>query len=297
MENNSLKSRILNCAWLVLQHTMPTKAYLKLKYRVVFKQSLNLDNPQTYSEKLQWIKLYGYRPEHTVMVDKVLVKEYVRNIIGDEYIIPTLAVWDTPDDMDFDSLPDRFVLKCNHDSGRVVICRDKGTFDRQKAFREMKASFRHNYYLMGRETPYKYVNRKVFAEQFMQDDVTSDIRDYKFFCFDGEPKAMFVASERATDVKFDFYDMEFNHLPLRQGYDHSPYHVGKPENFELMKELAAKLSKGIPHVRVDLYEINGKVYFGELTFFHFSGFMPFEPADWDKTWGDWLTLPKRTDII
>lgn len=294
MENKSLKARILDRVWRVLQHTMPTKAYLKLKYRVVFKKPLDLKNPQTYSEKLQWLKLYGYRPEHTTMVDKVLVKDYVRNIIGDEYIIPTLAVWDSPDGIDFDSLPDRFVLKCNHDSGRVVVCRDKAGLDRDKALKEMRASFRHNYYLMGRETPYKFVRRKVFAEQYMQDEKTSDIRDYKFFCFGGVPKAMFIASERATDVKFDFFDMDFNHLPLRQGYDNSPYPIGKPENFELMKELAAKLSKGLPHVRVDLYEINGKVYFGELTFFHFSGFMPFEPADWDRTWGEWLELPSKS---
>lgn len=294
MENTSLKARILDRVWRVLQHTMPTKAYLKLKYRVVFKKPLDLKNPQTYSEKLQWLKLYGYRPEHTMMVDKVLVKDYVRNIIGDEYIIPTLAVWDDPDGIDFDSLPDRFVLKCNHDSGRVVVCRDKAGLDRDKALKEMRASFRHNYYLMGRETPYKFVRRKVFAEQYMQDEKTSDIRDYKFFCFGGVPKAMFIASERATDVKFDFFDMDFNHLPLRQGYDNSPYPIDKPENFELMKELAAKLSKGLPHVRVDLYEINGKVYFGELTFFHFSGFMPFEPADWDRTWGEWLELPSKS---
>ena len=293
MENNSFKSKVLDFAWRILQCTMPKKAYLKLKYRVVFKKKLDLQNPQTYSEKLQWIKLYGYRPEHTTMVDKVLVKEYVRNIIGDEYIIPTLAVWDSPDEIDFNSLPDRFALKCNHDSGRVVVCKDKASLDRDWALKEMRASFRHNYYLMGRETPYRYVRRKVFAEQFMQDEKTSDIRDYKFFCFNGVPKAMFIASERATDVKFDFFDMDFNQLALRQGYDNSPYKIDRPENFELMKELAAKLSKGIPHVRVDLYEINGKVYFGELTFFHFSGFMPFEPDEWDRIWGDWLTLPKK----
>ena len=289
----TFKERFLDCVWKVLQRILPDKPYLSLKYRVVFKKKLNWDNPKTFNEKLQWLKLYGPGREYTPYVDKLAVKKIVADLIGEEYIIPALGVWDRAEDIDFEQLPNQFVLKCNHDSGGVLVCRDKAGLDCKAARDKMQESLDNNYYLMGREMPYKFIRRKIFAEQYMHDDATEDIRDYKFFCFDGEPKAMFIASDRAKDVKFDFFDNDFNHLALRQGYDNASAEPARPENFELMKTLTSRLAAGFPHVRVDFYEVNGRVYFGEMTFFHFSGFMPFEPSPWDDIFGSWLTLPSK----
>lgn len=278
---------------------LPDRVYLKIMYRIKMRHKLDLDNPKTFSEKLQWLKLYDRRPEYTKMVDKYTVKEYVSGIIGREYVIPTLGVWEKPNDIDWDSLPDRFVLKTTHGGGSsgVVICRDKATFDREKAIAKLKKSMRQNLYGFSKEWPYKNVPRRIIAEKYIApQEGENDLPDYKFFCFDGEVKGLFVATERqnpSEDVKFDFFDADFNHLPFRQGHDHAAVTPGKPINFDLMKSLAAKLSKGIPQVRVDFYDIGDNVLFGEMTFFHFSGSMPFEPEDWDYRFGEWIKLPPK----
>lgn len=268
--------------------------YIALRFKRSFKRKLNLNNPTTFNEKLQWLKLFDRRPEYTVMVDKHAVKQYVSEIIGNEHIIPTLGVWDKFDDIDFDTLPDQFVLKCTHDSGGLVICRDKTKFDKQKAKKKLTKSLENDFYLRCREWPYKNVPRKIIAEEYIEDTKTKELRDYKFFCFDGEPKALFVATDRQSkgkEVKFDFFDMNYDHLDVRNGHQNAKTLPERPRQFELMKELAQKLSAGIPFVRADFYEANGKVYFGELTFFHFSGFVPFSPQKWDYILGDWLKLP------
>ena len=271
---------------------IPDRAYIQIYYFSHFKHFANLKHPTTYNEKLNWLKLHDRNPLYTKIVDKYEVKEYIAEKIGEEYIIPTLGVWDHFDDIDFDKLPDQFVLKCTHDSEGLVICKDKSKLDLKAAKEKIKAALKLNFYYIGREWPYKNVKPRIIAEQYMEDHVDGELRDYKFFCFDGEPKAMFVASDRAINAtKFDYFDLEYNHLDIKQHYPNAGK-VRKPVTFEKMIELSKVLSKGMPHVRVDFYEVDGKLYFGELTFYHFSGFMPFQPAKWDKTFGDWIKLPK-----
>lgn len=270
--------------------------YLKCAYKHSLGKKINLKDPKTYNEKLQWLKLYDRKPEYIAMVDKCEAKRYVGDIIGEEYVVPTFGVWDSFDDIDFDALPNQFVLKCTHDSGGLVICKDKRALDIEKARKIINWSLNRKYYYEHREWPYKNVKPRIIAEQYMEDEKTSELRDYKFFCFDGEVKAMFVATERqkvGEEVKFDFFDENFNHLPVRQGHPNAKIMPEKPEKFEKMKELAAKLSQNIPHVRVDFYEVNGRVYFGEMTFFHFSGMVPFQPEEWDYKFGSWINLPKK----
>ncbi|MBQ8320985.1 MAG: glycosyl transferase [Clostridia bacterium] len=275
---------------------LPDVPFLKLKYRVAMKKKLNLKNPVTYNEKLQWLKLHDRKPIYTEMVDKYEAKRYVAERIGEEYIIKTLGVWDHFDDIDFDKLPDRFVLKCTHDSGGLVIVKDKNNLDKAAAKEKIEKCLKRNFYYAGREWPYKNVKPRVLAEEYMEDSKTEELRDYKFFAFNGKVKALFIASERQKEneeTKFDFFDAEYNHLPVRNGHPNAEVPPEKPENFEKMKKLAEKLSEGIPHLRVDFYEVDGKIYFGELTFSHWSGMVPFEPEEWDKTFGDWIELPKH----
>lgn len=272
---------------------IPDKWYLQMLYRRVFDKKLDLKNPKGFNEKLFWLKLYDRRPDYTIMVDKYAVKDYVANIIGEQYIIPTLGVWDKPEDINWDSLPNQFVLKCTHDSGGLVICRDKNALDKEAAIKRIRKCLKREYYKAGREWPYKNVPHRIIAEKYMEDKSVGDLPDYKFFCFDGEVKALFIGTERGSgDVKFDYYDADFNHLDLIQMHPMSGKVLPKPENFEKMKELASKLSKGIPHVRVDFYNINGAIYFGEMTFYHHGGVIPFHPEEWDNTFGSWIKLPQ-----
>ena len=271
--------------------------YVRMRYSFCLGRRLNLKNPVTYNEKLQWLKLYNRRPEYTVMVDKHAVKEYVANKIGAEHIIPTLGVWNNPQEVNWEALPDQFVLKTTHDSGGVVICRDKASFDKEAAIKKLEYALAHDNYSITREWPYKHVQRRIIAEKYIESrSDTHDLPDYKFFCFDGEVKALFIATDRnkpGEKVKFDFFDADFNHLPLKQGHENAAVAPPKPKTFELMKEIASKLSEGIPHVRVDLYEVGDQVLFGELTFFHFSGTVPFQPEEWDYKLGEWLKLPLK----
>ena len=432
------------CRWILagakvlhLDHFIPDKLYLQLLYRRVFNEKLNLDNPNKFNEKLFWLKLYDRRPEYTMMVDKYAVKQYVADKIGEEYVIPTLGVWDNPEDIDWDKLPDQFVLKCTHDSGGLVICRNKADLDKESAKEVLRKCLRRNYYWAGREWPYKNVPPRIIAEKYMEvrpgvkdlpdykwycfngeptycqvinsrsenetidffdiswkhqnfiglnpalhatiapekptdlekqikiasklsekipfsrvdlysidqhtwfGEITlypaggtgkftpdsfnktigeliklpgekrggviiselhngeikisqPDLPDYKFFCFDGVVKALFIGTERSTgDVKFDYFDADFNHLDLVQEHPMSGKEFSVPENFEKMKELASILSQGIPHARVDFYNIKGKVYFGEITFYHHGGVIPFHPESWDYTFGSWINLPEK----
>ena len=274
---------------------LPDNVWIQLKYRIFFGRFCNLKNPQTYNEKLQWLKLYDRKPEYTQMVDKYEAKKYVAHLIGEEYIIPTLGVWDRFEDIDFDALPNQFVLKCTHDSGGLVICRDKSKLNIEDARKKINKSLYRNYYYMHREWPYKNVVPRIIAEQYMEDESGYELKDYKFFCFDGEVKALFIATDRGVEgeeTKFDFFDADFNHLPFTNGHPNANREIMKPKGFEEMKALASKLSSGHPHLRVDFYDINGKIYFGELTFYHWSGMTPFLPEDWDYTFGSWIKLPQ-----
>lgn len=274
--------------------------YLKMKYFIEMGIPLNLKNPVTYNEKIQWLKINDRNPEYTKLVDKVQVKDYVSEKIGAQYVIPTLGVWEHFDDIDFDKLPDKFVLKTNHSGGStgVVICKDKKNFNKNEAREKLNTSLAINPYPQTKEWPYKNVPKRIFAEEYKEDSATGELRDYKFFCFYGKVKFMFVGTERQkknTDVKFDFFDDNYNHLPIKQGHENAAVIPQKPRQFELMKELAERISKNIPHARIDFYEADSKVYFGEVTFYHFSGMVPFEPEEWDYKFGDMLKLPsKRT---
>lgn len=272
---------------------IPDKMYIQIYYFAHFKKFCNLKNPRTYNEKLNWLKLRVRNPLYSTIVDKYEAKKYVANIIGEQYIIPTLGVWDSFNEIDFDTLPNQFVLKCTHDSEGLVIVRDKATMDKTAAKEKIEAALMRNFYYIGREWPYKNVKPRIIAEKYMEDHVDGELRDYKFFCFNGEPRAMFVASDRSSDhVKFDYFDLDFNHLDIKQKYPHAKKPLRKPVTFDQMIELSGVLSKGFPHVRVDFYEVDGHLYFGELTFYHFSGFMPFEPDKWDYIFGEWLKLPE-----
>lgn len=269
------------------------KTYIKWNYFFGMGRFPNLDNPQTFNEKLQWLKLHDKHSEYTRMVDKYEAKKYVKEILGEEYIIPTLGVWDKFEDIDFDKLPSQFVLKCTHDSGGLVICPDKSKLDINKAREKINKSLKKNYFLEHREYPYRDVKPRIIAEKFMVDESGTELKDYKFFCFNGKCKMLFVATDRnINDVKFDFFDENFNHLPFRQGHPWANKEIKKPTGFDKMIELSEKLSQNFLHARVDLYDINGKIYFGELTFFHFSGNVPFDPEEWDYKIGEWLILPQ-----
>lgn len=271
------------------------KRFLKIVFRQLMGSELNLKCPRTFSEKIQWLKLYDRNPMYTNMVDKYGAKKYVADIIGDEYIIPTLAVYNSTSEIDIDALPDRFVLKCTHDSGSVAICKDKKTFKKDEAFAMLEKGLKKNFFWENREWPYKNVKPRIIAEAYLEDNGTQELRDYKFFCFNGEVKALFIAEDRQRDeeTKFDFFDADFNHLDIRNGHPNADVPPAKPKSFEKMKEMAEKLSQNIPHLRVDFYEATGKIYFGELTFSHWSGFKPFEPKEWDLKFGQWLKLPTK----
>lgn len=279
----------------LISRLIPDKLFIEHKYHVRMGRKLDLKTPQRYTEKLQWLKLYDRNPNYIQMVDKAEVKDYVSSIIGEEYIVPTFGVWDRFEDIDFDSLPNSFVLKCTHDSGGIFIVKDKNQMDMGKAKSVIEASLKRDYYIPGREWPYKRVERRIIAEKYLEDPNDRELRDYKFFAFDGKVPYMFIATDRFkdSDTCFDFYDAEFRHLNIINGHPNAKVYPSKPQNFELMLKLASKLSVGIPHVRVDFYEVAGKVFFGELTFFHHSGFVPFEPDEWDFRFGEWIKLPTK----
>jgi hypothetical protein len=272
---------------------LPDKLYLKLMYYFKTGKKLNLKNPQTYNEKIQWLKLHDRNPLYATLVDKYAVKKYVADTIGEEYVIPLLGVWEKSEDIDFDKLPDEFILKTTHDSGTHVICKDKKSFDYDEAQHILNHRLKQNYYKFFREWAYKDVKPRIIAEKLMRDESGAELKDYKFFCFDGEVKALYVARDRNIgQTKFDFFDADFNRLDLKQHYPNSTVEIKKPENFYKMKELASLLSKGMPHVRIDFYNINGKIYFGEFTLYHLAGTEKFEPEKWDYIFGDWIDLSK-----
>ena len=272
---------------------MSDERYIRLLWWLKYHERLNLDNPQTYNEKLQWLKLHDRKPLYTTIVDKLTVKDYVSSIIGSEYIIPTIKVF--PGEVkkeDFLDLPEKFVLKTNQGSSSagVIVCRSKGTLDIEKAAARMNQSLKSNVYKAMREWPYKDIVPKVFAEKYMEDE-SGELIDYKFFCFSGKVKALFIGTERFSDeVKFDFFDADFNHLDLYQVHPMSKKVIKKPINFEEMKSIAERLAAGFSHVRVDLYNISGKIYFGEITFYHHGGFAPFHPEKWNRIFGEWIDL-------
>lgn len=269
------------------------KHYCWLQYFVILGQFPDLDNPKLYTEKLQWLKIYDHNPYYTKIVDKYEVKDIVSKKIGEKYVIPTLAVWDAPEDVVFESLPNKFVLKTTFGGGGdgVVICRDKSNLNKTEVIKKLRKSFKTNPYARAREWPYKDVPHRIIAEQYMEDEY-GELRDYKFYCFDGVPKVMLVASNRYTNHNFNYFDMNFNVLPITSIMGtRSDITIERPVNFEEMKEVASKLSTGFTHVRVDLYNSGGKVLFGELTLYDSSGYDNLNSEEWNRLFGDWINMP------
>ena len=275
----------------VAMRILPAPLFIRIKYFRSFKKFPDLKNPKTYNEKLQWLKLHDKNPEYTKLVDKYEVREFVKERIGEEHLIPLIGLWNSEEEIDFDKLPEQFVIKCTHTSGvGIHICKDKSKLDVDAVKKDLKRGLKQNYYWQGREWPYKNIKPRVLAEKFMVDESGTELKDYKFFCFDGKPEFLFIATGRPYDTRFDFYDVEFNHLPFTNGHPNADYELKKPEKFEEMIEIASKLSKGLKQSRIDLYNINGKIYFGEITFFHWDGYVPFEPEEWDYKFGEYIKL-------
>lgn len=273
---------------------MDDKRYLKFLYLCFLGKKLDIDNPKTFNEKLQWLKLYDRRPEYTTMVDKYEAKKYVSSIIGDEYIIPTLGVYDSFDEIDFDSLPNQFVLKCTHDSGGLVVCTDKSKLDLKSAKNKINKCLKRNYYYQCREWPYKDIKPRIIVEKYMDNNSNDGLIDYKFYCFDGEVKCLYVSQglEDHSTARISFLTPDWQFAPYKRidfkGFETLPQ---KPKHYDKMLEIAQQLSAGHCFLRVDLYETNNQIYFSELTFSPCAGMMPFDNPKWDKIFGDWLTLP------
>ncbi|MCR5450838.1 MAG: hypothetical protein K6F23_15735 [Solobacterium sp.] len=285
-----------------LLRALPDEPYLKLKFRVSIGKELDLENPLTFNEKMQWLKLYDRRPEYRIMADKYRVREYIAGKIGEKYLVPSLGVWDDPDDIDFDMLPDKFVLKCNHTSGLgVCICGDRSRLDQKAVIRELKKGMAHDYYVRGREWPYKDMPRKIIGEQYLEDAPgKGNLTDYKIHCYGGQPRSVQVMSNRFGEggMISDYYDsVTWEKLDMRRGTYRNDSHVHeRPDELPELLELAEILSKDIPYLRTDFYIVDHKIYFGELTLFPASGFNPFNPEKYDYLFGSWITLPDHKTI-
>jgi hypothetical protein len=271
---------------------MPDEIYLKLLYKHKTGKKLNLKNPHTFNEKLQWLKLHDRNPLYTTMVDKYEAKKYVANIIGDEYIIPTLGIWDNFDDIDFDKLPKQFVLKCTHDSGGLVICKDKSKLDVDAARKKINRCLKKNYYYHSREWPYKNVKPRIIAEKYMTDESGTELKDYKVFNFNGQPKFIQVDYGRFVEHKRNLYNTDWQYIDAAIKYpSDKTVSIKKPDSLDEMLEFSRRLSQGLPFLRTDFYSIEDKIYFGELTFYHGSGMEQFRPEQFGVDVGLWLKLP------
>lgn len=272
---------------------VPDKWYVKLEYRCLMGKRLDLKHPKTFNEKLQWLKIYDRRPEYTTMVDKYAVKQYVADRIGEQYIIPTLGVWDRPEQIEWDILPDKFVLKCTHNSGGLVICKDKKKLDKDAAIKKLSDALERDYYLASREWPYKNVSRRIIAEQYLEDATIADLRDYKFFCFNGKMRVFKIDFDRQTGHKANYFDRNGKLIPY--GEKVCPPQKDKqlviPQNFEEMIKVVEKLSEALPFGRIDFYNVKGKIYFGEITLFPAGGFGAFTDEIFDYELGGYIQLP------
>lgn len=279
---------------------------IEQRWKSTMDYPLNLDNPKTFCEKLNWLKLYDHNPLYTTLVDKYAVKKYVAKTIGEKYVVPVYGVYKSVEEIDLSKLPNQFVLKCTHDSGSVVICRDKQDFDLLSAKHKLAKALKVNFYKYSREWPYKNVPRRIIAEKYLcpstdildnpleadySEKITNYIIDYKFFCFGGEAKVMYIGHDYGDSPTSDFFDMDFNHLPIQGRDKNAEVPPGKPSFFEEMRCMAEKLSKNIPQVRVDFYYAENQIYFGEMTFFHCGGFQSWTPPEWNTIFGQWIKLP------
>ena len=270
---------------------MDDERYLKMIFKSVMGKPLDLENPVTFNEKIQWLKLYDRKAVYTDMVDKYAVKKLISEKIGSEYVIELLGVWDNADEIDFDALPEQFVLKCTHDSGSVVVCRNKAELDIPAVRKMLNEKLRHNYYYSYREWPYKDVKPRIIAEKFMQDEKHKQLQVYKYFCFSGKPYIIqTITNDKLEDETIDYFDTDWNRLDMKQNFPNSTVLPTKPECLQEMNRIAQIAAEGMRFIRVDLYCINKKVYFSEYTFYTDAGMARFEPADWDQRLGEMIVL-------
>ena len=282
-----------------LYYFLPDAVYLKIRYKQVFGNKLHLKNPQKFSEKIQWLKLNDRKAIYHNLVDKYEAKKIVSKIIGEDYIIATLGVWDKYEDIDFSTLPDQFILKCTHDSASVTICRDKSSFDPKKETWKYDSIFmkRDYYHFENKQWAYKGIKPRIIAEEYLEDDKYDSLADYKLYCFNGKAKCVYVTINRFTNLRVNIYDMDWNRMPFDHIHQSTTDIIDKPKHLDLMKELAEKIARFIdnPYVRIDFYEVKGRVYFGEVTFYPEGGMGYFDPEEWDYKFGSWIDLTKRAN--
>lgn len=273
---------------------MGDEEFLRKLYKLTMGYDLNLDNPVNFNEKLQWLKLYNRKPEYTIMVDKYRAKEYIAQKVGKEHVVPNLGMWENFDDIDFDALPEKFVLKCNHDCGGLIICKDKSKLDIEAARKKINNCLNKNYYMSSREWPYKNVKPCIIAEEYLE--LPQGLTEYKLFSFNGKAEIVLVCKGIAHTASRTntFFDRAFNKLPIQSLLPNQKEEEQKPAQYEKMLEIADKLSEGIPQVRVDFYVVNERVYVGEMTFFHNSGLCKIVPEEWERKMGDLIILPEKT---
>jgi hypothetical protein len=270
--------------------------FLKKAFKILCGYKLNLDNPLTYNEKIQWLKLNDHKPIYHTLADKFLVRQYVKDKIGEHHLIPLIATWDNPEDVDFSTLPNSFVIKCNHNSGRgMILCKDKNELDIKKTYQEIKDGFEEDYFLLGREWAYKDIRKKIICEEYIKEPNGDEINDYKFFCCNGKFKFLLVCSNRHSNLSNDWYDEKLNHLPCINGPKNNKNGIRLPNNISEMIKIAETLSQGLVHVRVDLYSVDNSILFGEMTFYESSGFASFKPKKFDYLFGSFINLPKKKD--
>jgi hypothetical protein len=280
----------------IINKYLSDREFIEKKHYYITGEYINLDNPVLFAEKLHWLKLYDRKPEYVKMVDKYKVKSYVESLIGEKYIIPTIGIWNNFREIDFTNLPDRFVLKTTHDSGVVCICKDKQKFNINKARKTINKSLKRNLYYFGREWPYKNVKPRIIAEEYLSEAGNDAIVDYKFYCFNGVPLFCQVIKDRFVNETIDFFDDQWNLMPFtgmhtKYPFPHSKELIEKPDKLEEMKHIASSLSRNTYFSRIDLYYINNKIYFGEITFYPAAGFGKFYPEEWNKRLGELLVLP------
>lgn len=295
---SSIKNYIFERKWILSRflskmYFIDDKTFLKIKYRLSFGKKLNIEKPQTFSEKINWLKLYDRKPEYNMMADKYAVRNYIKEKIGEEHLIPLLGVWESFDDINFDELPEQFVLKCTHDTASVIVCKSKTDFDKNAARQKITKKLKTNLFWFGREWVYKDIKPRIIAEKYMEDSNSKELRDYKFYCFNGVPHYIYVSRNLSNHAlgQISFYDMNFEPAPFgRTDFKPISDKIMPPINLKLMEEYAKILSSGHRFLRVDFYEVDGKIYFGELTFYPTAGYMHFDPEEWDKKLGDLIVL-------
>lgn len=287
---------------LLIKYKMAEKGYIYMddahflgkQFKIKMGYKMDFSNPKTFDEKLNWLKLHDRNPLYVKLVDKFEVKKYVENVLGSEYIIPTLGIYDNFEQIDFDNLPNQFVLKATHDSGGIYIVKNKSQLDIDDARKILTTSLKRNFFYACREWPYKDVQPRIIVEQYMEDEKTKELRDYKFYCFNGKVHAVLVAANRQNrdhELTFDYYDNNFMKLNLtNHWHPNSNENIDKPVSFDKMVKLASEMSEGFPHVRIDFYEVNGKIYFGEYTFYDMGGYLILSPDSWSQEWGDLIDL-------